>query len=168
MLGIALATASFVLQAGQAVAAHSAQEKAKKENKRAALDAARRSTADLEARSTEERIAAAQQMLQIQRQSRQAGALARLSAGEAGVTGNSLAAQAATIQRDELTASGVVRSNLERTLAQIGRMKAGELSQTQSRINAVPGANPFATAIQIGSAGLDFLNTFNRNKPPAT
>lgn len=161
-----IAIASLVISsAGVGLNAH-AQNQASKANKREAKRAFKQTYADLSARAVEERIAAAAEENAANRQAASAVSLARVSAAESGVAGQSADAIANTIEGDRGRYVTAVKQNLGSTLTQIERAKAGQLSLQQSRINSVQPANPFLAGLQIAGLGLDAYSTYLGQRTP--
>jgi hypothetical protein len=103
--------------------------------------------------------------MQADRQARSADAVARVSAGEAGVAGASVDAIIGDISRQASEFKTTQERNLDMTIAQLQQEKVGAKSTAQNRINAVPKANPFATGLQIATAGVNFGNVLISRKP---
>lgn len=165
----ALAAATFAVDAGSAIVEHNAQSQKSKANKNNALDAFSANIKALDTRETQEKDASAQTIMQADRQARAADALAKVSAGEAGVAGASVDAVLANLTRQKNTFDVSEKENLGNKISQIEQQKTGVGADAQSRINAVPPPNPFLEALQIGQAGLNFGSTIvgNRPKPKA-
>lgn len=160
-----LALASFALTGASAVAEHKAQNSASVANRDAAIASERDQLNALALRGAQETTAAAEQSHTIDQQGAAAIANARVAAGENGVAGPSVDALIHGVGSQVSAAEGNVRSNLDSTLAQLDADAAGVRSQTQSRINAVPGANPFLTGLKIGGAALDTFGRIRSYKP---
>ncbi len=147
--------AKFVADAGAAIADHAAQQHTHEKNKSESLRALRETWADIQARQVEEQEAGAQSIMSIDRQARQSDALARVSAGEAGVAGASVDALLGTLEGDQGRARFIAGRNQEMTQGQLEREKRGAASTAVSRINAAPPANPFLTGLRIAGAGVN-------------
>lgn len=158
IIGLTLAAAGIGLNA-------KGQSKSDKANKKAAADAFRQSHADLSARGVEERIAAISNQNAINRQAASAAALARVSAGEAGVTGTTAEEVEHDIEFDRGTALSNVGAGLTANLAQLDRAKRGEMSLMHSRMNATNGPSPWLTGLQLAGAGVDFASLLLNQKP---
>jgi hypothetical protein len=157
--------ASLAIEIGSSVAGASAQNKASKANKAAAQQAMQDTWKDISLREVQEQDATGQTIMQADRQARSADAVARVSAGEAGVAGASVDALVGDISAQASAFKMTQERNLDMTITQLQREKVGAKSAAQSRINAVPKANPFATGLQIASAGVNFANTLVSRKP---
>jgi hypothetical protein len=131
------------------------QDQRSAETKKAALEAQRLENVALARRAHQEQRAATQTIMQADRQAREADALARVSAGEAGVAGASVDALLADIERDRLEFGTSVGQDLDDSQKQIELEKRGAAARAQNRINAAPPSDPLGTALKIGGAGLD-------------
>ncbi len=160
-----IAGASLAIEAGSAVVGASAQNKASKANAAAATTAMHDTWKSLSLRETQEQDTTQQTIMQADRQARSADAVARVSAGEAGVAGASVDALAGDISAQASAFKVTQGRNLDMTIAQLQQEKVAAKSAAQSRINSVPGANPFATGLQIATAGVNFANTIVSRKP---
>jgi len=150
MLPVLLALAGMGLKIGGDVLGAQAQNKAAKQN---AIDARLAETMqlnDVNARSAQEQLAAGQQIDQVQRQATTVAASAVTSAGEAGVEGNSVNALMQSVSAESSRIAGTIQLNQKLAQQQLDREKLGIAAQADSRVNAVPGANPWATALKIG------------------
>lgn len=159
-----LAAGSLAIQAGSAIASNAAQDAASKANKEAALRAMGEQLRSLSLQEQQAQDATAQTIMQADRQARQAEALARVSAGEAGVSGASVEALIGDISADASEFKVTQERNLDMTIAQIQQEKRGVQAGAQSRINAVPKGNDLATALTIGAAGIDFASNYIRKR----
>lgn len=159
-----LEAGSFAVSAGSAVAGYSAQAKQAKANKTAAIDANAQTYKALDERASQEKDAATQTIMAADRQARATDALARTSAGAAGVAGASVDALLSGIAHDKFTAEQTINTNLGNTLQQIDAEKKGADATMVSRENAVPPPNPFMLGLQIAGSALDAY-TQSRPKP---
>ena len=160
-----IAGASLAIGVGSQVANAKEQDKASKQNKEAALAAMAESWRDLSLREHQEQDAKALTIAQADRQAREADALARVSAGEAGVSGASVDALLSDISADASRFKTTAEQNLDMTITQLQQEKRGVAAGAGNRIAASPPSNPFATALQIGALGLDFATTLTSRKP---
>jgi hypothetical protein len=160
-----IAGASLAIEVGSSIAGASAQNKASKANKAAAEQAMRDTWKDISLREVQEQDSTSLTIMQADRQARSADAVARVSAGEAGVAGASVDALIGDISRQASDFKVTAERNLDATITQLQREKVGAKSAAQSRINAVPSANPFATSLQIVSAGVNFADKIVSRKP---
>lgn len=161
-----IAGASLAIGAGSAVASHKAQAKAAKANETNALQAMTESWKDISLQEVQQQDATALTIMHIDRQSRKADALARVSAGEAGVAGASVDAFLGDLSAEASAAKITEGRNLDMTLAQLQREKVSGRTVAQNRINAVPAPNLFATGLTIAGLGVDFAKTIVARKPP--
>lgn len=165
----AIAAGAFALNAGSAVAGHAAQNKAAKKNEEAAREAWSQSIKDINLLETEVRSAASQNIFQAERQARAARALARVSAGEAGVEGMSVDALEGQFERDAAEFKVATLRQAERQVRQLEREKISGRQIMQNRIATVGPANPWLTGLQIGSSALQFgYQQSTRNRTPAS
>lgn len=165
-MGTALATAAFAVDAGGAIAGHAAQNKASAANKNEAKKAYLTNVRDLTLREDQESQANTMTILEADREMRRTQALARVSAGESNLAGVSVDAIMGDLDRQGAEFRDRSNQNLDMTLSQIERDKAAARATMTSRVNSVPTANPFATALRIGSAGLSFGERVYTNKNP--
>ncbi len=142
------------------------QAKARKSNRREAAKAFRQNWSDLTSRGVEEQIAALAQVNAANRQARSAVSMARLSASEAGIVGNSAEAQQNTIEGERGESVSSTQANLRSTLRQLDRAKRGQVSLMKSRMNEVAGANPFLAGLQLAQLGINFAGTMQSRKVP--
>jgi len=160
-----IAGASLAIEAGSSIAGASAQNKASKANKAAAQQAMQDTWKDISLREVQEQDATSLTIMQADRQARSADAVARVSAGEAGVSGASVDALIGDISAQASTFKVTQERNLDMTISQLQREKVSAKNVAQNRINAVPRANPFATGLQIASAGVTFADKIVSRKP---
>lgn len=163
-----IAIASFAINAGSTIAGHVSQSKARAENKEAALRAMHETWTDINLIQAEQVETTARSIYEGERQARRVQSLAALSAGEAGVVGISVDELQGDIERQGAEFKVAEARNLDRTMAQLQREKISGRNIAQQRIAAVPPANPFATALRIGGAGIDAANFYAANQPPPT
>lgn len=147
------------------IAGHQAQNSASKANEKAAKEAAKVDIGAINLRETQEGQSAMQQLEEAERQTKTVAGQARVSASEAGVAGVSVDALLNQIQAEGSLLKSDIGLNKQNTIAQLEREKLGVAATAQSRINAVPRANPFATALRIGSRVVDTAGQFARRKP---
>lgn len=161
-----LTAASVAISAGSAYANYSGQKKAADQNKEAATNALHDSWAGLTLREGQEQSATSQSIMGIERQARDAKAIASLSAGESGVSGASVDALLSDITSQRLTAQTTERRNLDMTIEQLQREKVSGYATAASRIAGVPAPNPFLTGLQIaGSVGDAAMKMYDRQHP---
>ena len=140
------------LSIGGAILEHKAQNKAAEENKIEALKALRINERDIGARQMEEQMSFAQAATESEVQQLGVEGTTRASAASAGVEGMSVDLLLGDIGRQGANYRESLASQLQVSVDQLQRMKAGATATAQSRINQVPRANPFATALRIGGA----------------
>lgn len=162
----ALAAGSFVISAGSAIGQHKAQAKASKANEAAAIASMRETWTDVGVMQTQQQDASSQTMFEADRQARGAGALARVSAGEAGVDGISVEALLGDIERKRGEFRTAEKRNLDNIITQLQREKVSGRTVAQNRIAAVPQPNSFATGLMIAGAGLEFATGYVARHSP--
>lgn len=146
--GLAINVASTVNQANE-------QNKASQDNAENARKTAQNNMGLLSLRQMQEAAAANQTIYQMDLEARKAKAQTAVSAGESGVAGTSVDLLLADIDRQQLQAQEGTKRNLEGTLSQLEQEKKVVSTNMQSQINSVPAANPWATGLKIGGAGVD-------------
>lgn len=154
--GAALAIGSFILSLGSTLLGVKAQNDAAAANKKEAIRVARQSAHEISLQQIEQRQATTRTIFEVDREARATTALARVSAGEAGVEGISVEALFGDLDRKRAEFVGNEGRNLDLALAQLESEKISGRSLAQSRIAAVPKANPFAVGATIAAQGLAF------------
>jgi hypothetical protein len=104
----------------------------------------------------EQKDSTARTIYQVDREARSTQALARVSAGEAGVSGSSVEALLGDIDRKRGEVTVAEGRNLGMILSQLDREKISGRTIAQSRIANVPKASTAATALNIGGQFLGF------------
>lgn len=151
MFGLVAGLAGFALQGGEALARYEAQKRAAGQNRASATAAYRLNSADLAARSTQAKQAAAQDIFGLNQQGAAAVSTATASAGESGVEGNSVTALLNTYLADTSRATQVVEQNLGITQGELGRRKQAANLEFHDRLSAVP--SPSGLDLGLGLAG---------------
>jgi hypothetical protein len=163
----AIAATSLALGAGSAIASAKAQDKLAKTN---AADAIRARNEDFRALGLQEQQtqdATQASIMTAHRTALNADAVARLSAGEAGVAGASVQAILGDISAQESEFTTQAQRNETATITQLQQEKRGAAAGAQSRINAVQPSNPLAVGLTIGAGALDFAsNQIRLHTPP--
>ncbi len=156
-----------VIGTATAMEAHSAQNKAYKANAKAAAQAKIDEDRVINLQEAQEQEAAATQKIEQNRQTQELASSAAVAGGESGgFLNNNAVVQ--DIMRQGLEANTMTGQNLERTKAQLGEQRLGAKSKAQSRINSVSKASGVATALKIGSAGVDAWAGYKAAKKPPT
>lgn len=162
----AIAIASLAIGVYGRVAGAKAQNKASEANKEAALKSQREASKDISLLQQQQVDATSRTIYEADRNARSTQALARVSAGEAGVTGVSVEALLGDIDRKFGEFKSTAGRNLDSVLDSLQREKISGRTVAQGRISAVQPSNPYATAIGIASEGLAFWSgQIGRNKP---
>lgn len=163
--GTIIAGASLAIGVGSSIADASAKNKQAAANKASALAAMNEEWKGISLQETQQQDATGLTIMQADRQARSADAAARVSAGEAGVSGASVDAMLGDISAQASTFKQVQKQNLDMTIAQDQQQKRGAAVDAQNRINGVQPANPFATGLTIVGLGLDTASTLLSRKP---
>lgn len=155
-----LAIASTAVKIGGDLLDHTAQNKAHDANERAANDALKVQDHELSLQEVQQRIAGKQQIAQGDAQVLSATGDLQASAASRGIAGGmTMDLLAGDIQAQGSRYTASVDQNTEASVAQTENEKAAAYATAQSRINGVPGANPFATAMKIGGALVDYSSS---------
>lgn len=162
----ALAIGSLVIGAGSSVASHKAQNDASKANEKEAKRAMREASKDISLQQVQQQDASARTIYEVDRQARSSKALARVSAGEAGVSGASVEALLGDIDRKMGEFKTAEARNLDLVIDQLQREKVSGRQVAQSRIAQVPKASPFTLGLQIGAEAISFYSGQIDRKPP--
>lgn len=167
MLGLILAGASLAVSAGQAIAAKKGAKKQAAAISAAAIASRNESFRQLNLQESQQTDAATQTLGEINRQALGADALARVSAGEAGVSGASVDAIANDITAQAGLAKAITGRNLQAVIAQIQEQKRGVAVDAQNRINQAKAGVP--TGVEMGlnllSQGLNFASSRIASRP---
>lgn len=160
---IAIATA--VTSIGSTLLGASAQNKQHNAVVKEADAAATNSQNALSEREGQDEVAAKHDIGLADDQAMSAESTARLSAMEAGVTGNSENAVVGSVEAGRSRYVTSVNENLDMEQEQLEQERLGVDAQRQSRINGAPKADPLATGLQILGAGVNLFGTLNGRKP---
>lgn len=163
-----LAVASFAINVGSQIAGASAQNKAAQANKEAAEAAFRTTFNDINALQTSVRERETVSVFELERQGRAAEAIAVVSAGESGVSGQSVKAVIADVKAKFGEAAARTERNADFEVAQLEKEKVSGRQVMQQRIASVPGASPLATGLGVLGAGLDSALLIRRTKTTPT
>lgn len=155
-----IAGAGLAFSVGSQIAGHNAQEKASAANRAAALRAFREANKDIALLQQQEKEAEAVNVFDIERQARSAQAVATVSAGEAGVTGQSVRDILNDIDRERGEALDRSQQNLDDRMAMLEREKISGRTIMQQRIASVPRPNAAGLWLGIGASALGFGQTF--------
>ncbi len=164
----AIAIGSLVIGVGGQVLKAKSQNDASNANKATALKAMSDSAKDISLQQAEQTAASGRTIYEADRSARSTQALALVAAGEAGVEGLSVEALLGDIDRKRGEFTTTESKNLSMVLDQLQREKVSGRTVAQSRIAAVPKANPFAVGIGIASEGLGFWVGQISRKPTPT
>lgn len=160
-----LSLASLALGVGGQLAGDAAQTRASASTKKAALDSLRLTYEDINQRETQTRAGAATETQQAVRTGMSAAGEARLSAAEAGVGGQSVAALIDTQEAQVGAYKDSVQENLTNNLAALDAERSGASAQADARIAAVQPPSLIATLLGLGGAGLSFFSQRQAQKP---
>ena len=120
-------------------AASDAQDAAKAESDRAAIQAKADADRQINLQQQQNDEAAAVEAFSNDARTKELVARSVVAGGESGITGNTNDAIIANVMRQGLEANTMVTQNLGRETAQLGETSLGQQSTYQSRINAVSG-----------------------------
>ncbi len=162
----AIALSGIAIKVGSELLDAKNQNKQSKQNTRDARISQAIQFNDINARVEQEKLAAGQEIEVAERQTRTAVSTARVAAGEAGVEGASVDALLADIGVEGSMYAQDVRLNQKMITGQLEREKLGIAATTQGRINSMPMANPWATALRIGGAALGTAAQLQSHRPP--
>lgn len=161
-----IAGATLAINAGSALARQSAQNKQSAQTREAALQDLKSTTGQLAIRQVQQREAAGQTLMQIDRSAQRAQAQEVVSAGARNVSGASVHAILDTIEGQAATNESTVQRNLTMQQEQINAAIRSADTRAMRQIASSPPANPFMTVLQIGEAGLQFAGSVIQSKPP--
>lgn len=153
---LALAAGALTLQVAGTVAGARAQNKAAERNETAALLAEREASKDISLLQQQTVDQATKTIFETDRAARSTQALARVSAGEAGVSGISVEALLGDLDRKVGEFRIGTSRNLDAALAALQREKVSGRTVAQQRIANVQGASPFAVGLSLAGGGLAF------------
>jgi hypothetical protein len=158
----AIAISSLVIGAGSKVLQHSADTKAVNKanaaNEAGAKLSAAQASTDISLLELQQGQQTGQTIYQADRQARSTQALARVSAGEAGVSGVSVEALMGDIDRKLGEFKTAESRNLDMAVASLQREKISGRTIAQARITATHQTAPSTAALGLGIAatGLEF------------
>ena len=155
-----MAGASLAFGVGSKIAGAAAQNKASKVNAASALKAFRQENRDIAELQGQEKRATAVSIFDIERTARRAQSVASVSAGEAGVTGQSVRDILNDIDREKGEAIKRTEDNLEDRITNLESEKITGRERRRQRVAAVPGASTFGTIISVGGELLGFGSTY--------
>jgi len=138
-ISIALGAMSAAASIQQANAASDAQDAAKAESDRAAVQAKVDADRQINLQQLQNDEAAAVEAFTNDARTKELVARSVVAGGESGAIGNTNNAIIANVMRQGLEANTMVTQNLGRETAQLGETRLGQQSTYQSRINAVSG-----------------------------
>lgn len=123
------------------------------QNKKNANEALAQKYGDIGARQQQEQEAAAQRREDLSREAAAKRATSRVAAGEAGISGNSVAQALGDISGAAARDRSNVNANLDWTLGQLQRQKQSARTQTKGQINSVQqGQKPSKAALGVNLA----------------
>lgn len=166
MLGLILAGASLAVGLGKDIAGAAAQNKQAAAERAAAIASRNESFRQLSLQESQQQDATAQAINAIDRQGQSQDALARVSAGEAGVAGASVDALAGDLAAQAANAKIITQRNLDMTIAQIQEQKRGIATEAKNRINGAQPASNLALGLDVLGTGLSFASSRIAQKAP--
>lgn len=123
------------------------------QNKKNANEALAQKYGDIGVRQQQEQDAAAQRREDLSREAAAKRATSRVAAGEAGISGNSVAMALGDISGAAARDRSNVNANLDWTLGQLQRQKQSARTQTKGQINSVQqGQEPSKAALGVNLA----------------
>lgn len=164
----ATVAAATVLKIGSTIVESKAQNKQADAVKDSALDALKIQDHELSLSEVQQRIAGGQQIEQANQDVVAATGDVNASAAARGVGGMTTDLLLNDVLRQGSAYRDSVRTQTDANIAQTERQKDAAFAEAQARINGAPKANPFATALKIGSSVLDFASYKIGNKPKGT
>jgi|SRR5665213_415190 len=150
----AVALGSFALDAGGKLMAAHAQNTAAATNTMSANSDQTQGFNSLALRGTQENDAAIGADQSVDKRLQLDAGINNNAAANNGVNGNSITALSNELKFQQGTYHDSVAENLSNQINQLGQEKLGIEARTQSHINSVQPANPWATAIGIAGAAL--------------
>ncbi|MFB2563650.1 hypothetical protein [Rhizobium sp. IMFF44] len=163
MIGFAIGAAGQVMSYQAERAAANQQNQLYRDNAARANQNARDQMFQTQQRMLQEEEKASDEKADTLRQARAAKATATVAAGEAGVSGLSVAALLAEFDGRAAAANDRTDQNTEWTLTQLNNEMKGIRANAEDRINSVQrAATPsfFNTGLKIAGGGLDSYNSF--------
>jgi hypothetical protein len=162
----AIAISSLAIKVGSDIEAAHAQDSAASANKDAANAAESNSFNALATRQLQEQQSAIDIEQNAARKTAGDIGLTHLAAAQNGVSGNSLDAIKSELTAQKGMYNDSVAENLSNQLGQIGVEKTGIEARTQSQINAVQPADPFAVGMKIAGSVLGTMTQADATRAP--
>mgnify|MGYP003679053915 CR=1 FL=1 len=172
-VSITIGVMSMAAQVQAANAASDAQDAAKAESDRAAVQAKVDADRQINLQQLQNDEAAAVEAFNNDLRTKELVASSVVAGGESGAIGNTNNAIIANVMRQGLEANTMVTQNLGRETAQLGETSLGQQSTYQSRINAVSGGagvsfgqvmGAAAQGAQTGMSVRGGMNSIGKNK----
>jgi len=151
-VSIGIGVMSMAAQVQAANAASDAQDAAKVESDRAAVQAKVDADRQINLQQLQNDEAAAVEAFSNDARTKELVARSVVAGGESGAIGNTNNAIIANVMRQGLEANTMVTQNLGRETAQLGEARLGQQSTYQSRINAVSGGAGVSFGQVMGAA----------------
>lgn len=159
---VTLMTAGLAMSVGSNVAGFVGQNKMAKQNAQNATEAAVLDFEQLGLRRMEEEAAASQQLEESRREALRVRSAASVSAGEAGVSGNSVNQLLGAISASQGRNANTIASNLRSRTAQLNVEGQAISTGAQGRINSVPKGSLGGMLLDIGGEAVGHLTQFNK------
>jgi len=172
-ISITIGVMSMAASVSAANAASDAQDAAKVESDRAAVQAKVDADRQINLQQLQNDEAAAVEAFSNDARTKELVARSVVAGGESGAIGNTNDAIIANVMRQGLEANTMVTQNLGRETAQLGETRLGQQSTYQSRINAVSGGagvsfgqvlGAAAQGAQTGMSVRGGMNSIGKNK----
>lgn len=159
---VTLMAAGLAMSVGSNVAGFVGQNKMAKQNAQNATEAAILDFEQLGLRRMEEEAAAATQLDESRREALRVRSAAAVSAGEAGVSGNSVNQLLGAISAAQGRNANTIASNLRSRTAQLNVEGQAISTGAQGRINSVPKGSLGSMLLNIGSDAVGHVSQFNK------
>lgn len=157
-----LAVISTVASVGNAVGDYVAKNRQANAMATSAADNLIQNYRDLNTRASQEQAQASDAVRRIQRQVQAAQGTTLALTGAAGVTGQSVSQALNSLVADGSEQISDINPNLDATLSQLERQKAGQKAAANNRAAQAAPGNPFATGLQIGGSALELADRYKR------
>ncbi len=165
LAGLAIGAASQVVSYQSAVQNADTQNQLAENNRIEANKAAADQYADIQQRMRQEQAAAGRDLEDANRDAAQARGAAKVSSGEAGITGNAVDTLIADYNAQQGRFERTTEQNLAMTQDNLRNQMNGIKSQTESRINSVQKVKKpsfLSYGIGIASSGLDAYSSYKK------
>lgn len=156
------------LSIGSTLAGADAQKKQHDRNKKNASNALTIANRDISLRALQERLAAAQERIQLDAQAKEISGLTEVSAAGGGVGGMTIDMLLQDVENRRLGGQDAITQQLDATLGALDRERAGALVSSRREANQTSAPNPFAVGLRIAAGGVDAYSGYLARNPPVT